>query len=224
MDQEHKYRTFLLGPGITAVSMSEGCSVFEQSSASPYFVYWAKDTEDSLLKTSLWRQLKNIIMLQGAGKVKQKWERGQTMTVLSPEVCLWHLFKGRNTLWIKCHRQILVPSHQLPAHPNRSSQASQTGAGDFLWGMFPTPLPQRLLSSTMWWRRKPKHYCLATSADVVVPGKIIVNSFNSERIESLLKYKRSKTWPRQLHNWGIMKVLTAFTFKFPPKSPGIAAG
>lgn len=197
---------------------------FEQSSASPYFVYWAKDSEDSLLKTSPWRQLKNIIMLQGAGKVKQKWERGQTMTVLSPEVCLWHLFKGTNTLWMTCHRQILVPSQWLPAHPNRSSQANQTGGGDFLWGMFPRLLPQRPLPSSMWWWRRQKKYCLATSADAMVPGKIIVNSFNSERNESLLKCKRSKTWSTQFHNWTTMRRLTVFTFNFLPKCLGIATG
>lgn len=162
-------------------------------------------------------------MLQGAGKVKRKWERGQTMTVLSPEICLWHFFKGRNTLWIKCHRQIPAPVTSVPSVPT-GAHRPQTGAEDFLWGMFPTPLPQRPLPSTMWRWRRWKHSCLEISASVAIPGKITVYSFSSEKPWSLLKCKRSKSWSRQLHNLEIMRGLTVFTFKFLPKSPGIAAG
>lgn len=209
---------------MTAVSMSEGCSVIWAELCFPMFCLLSKRYRGFLIKDISVKATEEYYNAAGSRKSKTEMRERPNNDSPLPEVCLCHLFKGKNTLWIKCHRQILVPSHRLPAHPNRSSQASQTEAGDFLWGMFPTPLPQRLLPSTMWWWRKPKHYCLATSADVVAPGKIIVNSFYSESIENLLKYKRSKTWPRQLHNWGTIRVLTAFTFKFLPKSPGIAAG
>lgn len=163
-------------------------------------------------------------MLQGTGKVKGKWERGQIMTVLCSEVCLWYLFKGRNTLWIKCPMQILIPSHQLPAHPTRSSQASQTGS----WR-----LAVRHVSSTTASKTPSQHHVVMEEAKTLLSGNLCwccgpwqdySNSFNSEKPWSLLKCKRSQNWSSQLHNWGTVRRLTEFTFKFLPKDSGIAAG
>lgn len=163
-------------------------------------------------------------MLQRTGKVKGKWERGQTMTVLSLEACLWHL--GKKYTMNKMSQA--DPGPQSPT----SCQSQQESTGKPNWGW---RFPVRHVSNTTASKTPSQHHvameeaktlssgCLATSADVVVPGKIIVNSFNSEKPWNLPKCKRNKNWSSQLHNWETMRGLTVFAFKFLPKSLGIAA-
>lgn len=168
--------------------MPEGCSITWAELCFPIICLLGKGSRRSIIKNISVKATEEDYNAAVNRKRKGKRERGQTMTVLSLEICLWLFFGGRNTLWIKCHRQILVPSQWIPAHPSRSPQGSQTGS----WGF-----PARHVSSTTASKAPSQHHvvmeeakthcCLATSADVMVPGKITVNSFNSEKPWSLSK-------------------------------------
>ena len=173
LDREEKYRTLLLGPGVTAVWMLDGCSIIWVQLCFLIICLLGKASRGSIIKDISVKTTEGDYNSAVNGKRKGKRERGRTTTVVS-EVCLWLLFGERNTLWIKCPRQILVPSQWLPAHPSRSSQGSQTGCWAFAARQVPSSPASKAASQHHVVMEEAKtRCCLAISADVTVPGKTI---------------------------------------------------
>lgn len=170
LDQEEKYRTPLLGAGVTAVSMPEGCSIIWAELCFPIICLLGKESRGSIIKDISVKVTEDYNAAVN-GKRKGKWERAQTMTVFSLEVCLWHFFRGRNTLRIKCHRQIDPGPPSVASCP---SQQELTGKQNWelgisckacfqhhcLQGPFPAPCgdgrgQNTLLSGNLCWCYSP---------------------------------------------------------------------
>lgn len=169
--------------------MPEGCSIIWAELCFPIICLLGKGSRGSIITDISVKVTEEDYNAVVSRKRKGKWGKGQTVTVLSLELCLWHFFRAKNTLWMKCHRQMLVPAQYLPAHPSRGSQGSRTGN----WGF-----PARHISSTAASKGPFQQHCvlmeeakmcccLATSVYVMVPGKIMVNSIDSEKPWSVSK-------------------------------------
>lgn len=98
---------------------------------------------------------------------------------------------------------------------------AKLGAGDFLQGVFPAPLPPRSLPNTVWWWKRPKHTAvwqpLLTLRSL---GRLEWTHLTQKNPDVFLKSKRSRNWSCQLRNWGTMSRLTAITFNFSPGARG----
>lgn len=207
--------------------MPEGCSVIWAELCFPIICLLGKGSKGSIIKDISVKATEEDYNAAANGKRKGQWERGQTMTVFSLEVGLWHFFRGRNTLRTKCHRQIdpgpqsvaSCPSQQeLTGKPNWEAKL---GAGDFLQGVFPAPLPPRSLPSTVWWWKRPKHTAVWQPLLMLRSlGRLELTHLTQKNPEVFLKSKRSRNRSCQLCNWGTMRGLTAIAFNFSPGALG----
>lgn len=150
-------------------------------------------------------------MLRRTGKVKGKWERGQTMTVLSLEACLWHL--GKKYTMNKMSQA--DPGPQSPT----SCQSQQESTGKPNWGW---RFPVRHVSNTTASKtssqhhvamRRPKHCRLAVWQPLLMLwslGRLYLTLSTQKNPEISQNVRGTKTGPVNFitgKQWGVLQCL-----------------